>query len=224
MGDKGVIRKAFTTMAPHYEQAVDKELKRFWGWGYTDFVDHVLAITSFYNGDAVLDVATGTAVIPLKLIRMRKSWSEIVGLDITHAMLKKARRKIEVAEEPGRGVEPPRLPGLIRLTCASAMAMPYQDAHFNVVLCALAAHHLDVPVVLAEMARVLKPGGRLTIADVVGSAVWHLPLISFLIRAATFIFFLPQEGLARARAESSALSNVYTAKEWEQRLAGSGLI
>jgi ubiquinone/menaquinone biosynthesis C-methylase UbiE len=222
MSEKGVIREAFTALAPRYEQVVDKELKRFWGWGYTDFVDHVLAITPFRDGDAVLDVATGTAVIPLKLIRLGTAWAEIVGLDITHAMLKKARRKIESAGDTSSLLNGERLSSLIRLTCASAMAMPYPNGHFDVLLCALAAHHLDVPVVLAEMARVLKPGGRLTIADVIGSPVWHLPLISSLIRAATFIYFLPQEGLARARAEASALSNVYTGKEWEQRLAEAG--
>ena len=222
MGDKGVIRAAFTSMAPRYEQKVDKELKRFWGWGYTDFVDHVLAITPFRDGDAVLDVATGTAVIPLKLIRSETVWGEIVGLDITHAMLKKAGKKIDAAGEASRGVDCPRPSSLIRLTCASAMAMPYHPGHFDVVLCALAAHHLDVPVALAEMARVLKPGGRLTIADVIGSALWRLPVIQFLIRTATFVLFLPQEGLARAQAEASALSNVYTGKEWEQSLAEAG--
>jgi ubiquinone/menaquinone biosynthesis C-methylase UbiE len=222
MSDKGVIREAFTSLAPRYEQVVDKELKRFWGWGYTDFVDHVLAITLFRDGDAVLDVATGTAVIPLTLIRLGTAWGEIVGLDITHAMLRKARQKIESAGDSGSlpGVKRPS--SLIRLTCASAMAMPYHNEHFDVLLCALAAHHLDVPVVLAEMARVLKPGGRLTVADVIGSPVWHLPVISSLIRTATFIYFLPQEGLARARAEASALSNVYTGMEWEQRLAEAG--
>ncbi len=220
MGDKGMIREAFTALAPRYEQVVDKELKRFWGWGYNDFVDHILAITTFLEGDAVLDVATGTAVIPLKLIRLGKAWGEIVGLDITHAMLKKARRKIEAA---GSQSQPDKnLSSLIRLTCASAMAMPYRSQHFDVLLCALAAHHLDVPVVLAEMARVLKPGGRLTVADVIGSPVWHLPVVSALIRAATFIYFLPQEGVARARAESAALSNVYTEKEWEARLEEAG--
>jgi ubiquinone/menaquinone biosynthesis C-methylase UbiE len=222
MSEKDVIRRAFTDLAPRYEQVVDKELKRFWGWGYADFVDHVLAITPFRDGDAVLDVATGTAVIPLKLIRLGTAWSEIVGLDITHAMLMKAHRKIGAVEEKSDRKDGKRPSALIRLTCASAMAMPYHNGHFDMVLCALATHHLDVPVVLAEMARVLKPGGHLTIADVIGSAIWQLPVISSLIRAATFIYFLPQEGLARARAEASALSNVYTGKEWEQRLAEAG--
>jgi len=43
-----------------------------------------------------------------------------------------------------------------------------------------------------------------------------------LIRAATFLYFLPQQGFARARAEAAALSNVYTGKEWEQGLIKAG--
>ncbi len=201
---------------------LNKELKRFWGLGYTDFIDHLLALTPFRDGDAVLDVATGTAVIPLKLLRLGTTWGEIVGLDITHAMLRKARRKIEAEGDASRlpGGERPSAP--IRLTCASAMAMPYPRAHFDVLLCALAAHHLDAPVVLAEMARVLKPGGWLTLADVFGSSTWRLPLISTLMRTVTFMYFLLQDGPARARAESSAISNVYNGKEWEQKFAEAG--
>jgi ubiquinone/menaquinone biosynthesis C-methylase UbiE len=222
LSEQNVIHEAFTALAPRYEQAVDKELKRFWGWSYADFVDTVLEMTPFYDGDAVLDVATGTAVIPLRLARKGTAWREIVGLDITLAILKKARQKIEpVGSEESRGTGPCHS-SMIRLTCASAMAMPYRNEHFDVITCALAAHHLDVPVVLAEMARLLKPGGRITIADAVGASVWRLPPISAMIRTATFIYFLPQEGFARARIESAALSNVYTGKEWEQGLIMAG--
>jgi ubiquinone/menaquinone biosynthesis C-methylase UbiE len=222
MSEKSVILEAFTALAPRYEQVVDKELKQFWGWGYADFVNTMLDMTPFYDGDAVLDIATGTAVIPLKLARKGTAWRQIVGLDITLAMLKKASQKVEkagFAESQGPGRRPS---SAIRLTCASAMAMPYRNEHFDIITCALAAHHLDVPVVLAEIARLLKPGGRITIADVVGASIWRLPPISAMIRAATFIYFLPQQGFARARAEAAALSNVYTGKEWEQGLIKAG--
>ena len=222
MSEKSAIRQAFTDLVPGYEQAVDKELKRFWGLGYNDFVNHMIAITPFKDGDAVLDVATGTAVIPLKLIRLGTAWGEIVGLDITYAMLKKAWKKIEAVGEAHSLGDDKQPSTLIRLTCASAMAMPYPDGHFDVVMCALAAHHLDAPVVLAEMSRVLKPGGLLTFSDVFGSPAWRLPVISSLIRAATFIYFLFQDGLARGRAESAAISNVYSGTEWEQKFGEAG--
>ncbi len=223
MKEKRIILEAFTSLAPRYEGVVDKELKRFWGWGYDDFVDNMIAMTPLHDGDSILDVATGTAVIPLKLIHQGISGGQIVGLDITLAMLVKGKRKIESGNgrlevsTNGEAGPPP-----IRLSCASAMAMPYREGHFDVIFCALATHHLDVPVVLDEMSRVLKSGGRVIIADAMGSTSWRLPGVSALIRAATFVYFLPQEGYARARAEASALSNVYNGDEWTQNLARAG--
>lgn len=223
MNEKRVIVDAFTALAPRYEKVVDKELKRFWGWGYDDFVDNMIQMTPISEGATILDVATGTAVIPLKLIRRGQMGGQIVGLDITLAMLLKAKRKIEAQKDlPANQATENQARSFIRLSCASAMAMPYRNNHFDVILCALATHHLDVPVVLAEMARVLKPGGSITIADAMGSVAWRQPIISALIRTGTFLYFLPQEGFSRAKAESSALSNVYNGEEWEQNLSRAG--
>jgi ubiquinone/menaquinone biosynthesis C-methylase UbiE len=212
MSEKKAIIEAFTDLAPRYEQVVDGELRRFWGWSYNGFIDNLIDMTPLKEDDIILDVATGTAVIPLKLANRGKTRGKIIGLDITLAMLHRAAAKINDSA--------PAVP--IRLTCASAMSMPYRKEHFDVILCGLATHHLDVPVVLAEMYRILKSGGRLTIADVGGSAEWRKPVWNFLIRAATFIYFLPKEGYARARSEAAALDNVYTGKEWHEELTKKG--
>jgi ubiquinone/menaquinone biosynthesis C-methylase UbiE len=208
MSDKQAIIEAFTDLAPRYEQVVDSELKRFWGWSYDGFIENLIAMTPMVEDDIILDVATGTSVIPLKLTSRGKKHGQIIGLDITLAMLRKGQQKIAALEE-----QP-----CIFLTCGSAMAMPFKDGYFDVIVCGLASHHLDVPLVLAEMRRILKAGGRLTIADVGGSPVWRLPVISGLIRLGTFLYFLPKEGFARARSEAGALSNVLTGKEWERKL------
>jgi ubiquinone/menaquinone biosynthesis C-methylase UbiE len=223
MSEKQVILEAFTLMAPGYEQIVDRELRLFWGWSYLSFIDNLIEKTPLKNDDIILDVATGTAVIPTRLVERGKTGGMVNGLDITLAMLKKGALKIAGKSSRGNLSDPTSPSSIIRLTCASAMSMPYKTGHFDVIFCALATHHLDVPVVLAEMKRVLKPGGRLTIADVVGLPLWHLQPFNFLLRAATFLFFLPQEGIARARAEASALSNVYSEEEWKQRLTTAGL-
>ena len=81
MSDKQVITDAFTELAPRYEGVVDKELKRFWGWGYDDFVDNMIEMMPLQTAQKILDVATGTAVIPLKLIQRDISAEQVVGLD-----------------------------------------------------------------------------------------------------------------------------------------------
>jgi ubiquinone/menaquinone biosynthesis C-methylase UbiE len=212
MPDKNDIITAFTEMAPKYEMTVDSELKRFWGWSYDGFIENLIQLTPCKSEDVVLDVATGTGVIPLKLIQRGKRAGKIHGLDITLAMLQRARRKTRDA--PANG--------LVALTCASAMAMPYRDGFFDVIVCGLATHHLDVPLILSEMQRVLKNGGHLTIADVAGSQSWRGPVLGALIKTATFLYFLPREGIARARSEAGALANVYTADEWRDNLAQAG--
>ncbi len=212
MKRKNVIIEAFTDLSPRYEQVVDGELRKFWGWSYEGFIDNLIDLSHIKDEDDVLDVATGTAVIPRKILEKGKTKGKIFGLDITLAMLGKAAQKIKAHGSTTS----------IELTCGSAMAMPYQDGSFDIIVCGLATHHLDVPVVLGEMKRVLKASGRLTIADVGGSPAWRLPVISHMIRLATFIYFLPKEGFARARSEANALANVYTANEWEKMLADQG--
>ena len=209
MSEKQAIISAFTDLAPRYEKVVDGELKRFWGWSYDGFIENLIAMTPMAEGDVVLDVATGTSVIPIKLVEQGKIKGQVVGLDITQAMLKRGQQRIAALGKPT----------CIALTCGSAMAMPFKDNYFDVILCGLATHHLDVPVVLAEMRRILKPGGRLTIADVGGAANWRLPGIRTLIRLGTFLYFWPKEGFARARSEAGALSHVLTPEEWRTKLA-----
>jgi ubiquinone/menaquinone biosynthesis C-methylase UbiE len=75
-----------------------------------------------------------------------------VGIDAAPEMVEHARRRHPTAT--------------FEVGSATAIASP--DAHFDAVLCCLVLHHLEPPaqaVAVAEMARVLKPGGRLLVAE-----------------------------------------------------------
>ena len=212
MSRDDVIIEAFTSLAPRYEEVVDSELRRFWGWSYRGLVRRLIETAAVREGDAVLDVATGTALIPRTLADQIGVRSRIVGLDITLAMLEHAQRALEARKSPSR----------ISLVCASAMGMPFAEESFDVVICGLGAHHMDVPGALCEMRRVLRPGGNLALA--IGSAprFWKLPGIKALLRMVGFLYFLPSDGLARAWAEAGAVSNFHTADEWRAALSESG--
>ncbi len=104
----------------------------------------------------VLDVACGPGVVTAAVAA---DATEAVGLDATEAMLAKAR---ETAAKAGRTN--------VRFEVGDAEALPFADAGFDAVVTRLAIHHFARPDrALAEMHRVLKPGGRLVVVDVVSS-------------------------------------------------------
>ena len=110
----------------------------------------------------------------------------------------------------------------ISLTCADAMAIPFSGQTFDVVVMGLASHHMNIPLMLSEMKRVLKPDGLLSIIDVGTSPLWELPVVKFLMRVGAFIYFLIKENLTRARAEAGAVTNLRTPEGWQMELEAAG--
>src|SRR5579863_1346149 len=81
----------------------------------------------------------------------------VIGADLTPAMVEKAR-----AEAAGDGITN------IEFVCADIYALPFADGVAGIVSCGYAFHHMTEPArALAEMARVLQPGGRVAITDIV---------------------------------------------------------
>ncbi len=212
MKDKENIIEAFSEMAPRYEQVVDSELNRFWGWSYNGFVNVLLASTPIQPQDIILDVATGTGVIPSLLEKAGHPCNQIHGLDITMSMLMHAKRRLE--DQDGHANQ--------NLACASAMNMPYANSGFTQVICGLATHHMNVKELTLECYRVLRSGGKLSIADAGGSSLWKFPGVKFLLRMAAFIYFSLVENKSRAWAETMAVSNVLSKDDWNQVLLNSG--
>lgn len=131
----------------------------------------------------VLDVATGTGRLPYYLLAEPEFNGRVIGLDASRQMLARAATKL--TPYGGRAA-------LLR---ASAQSLPYGDETFAAVTCLEALEFLpDDAAALAEMARVLRPGGILLVTRRQGSD------------AAYFL------GRARAREELEAL------------LAGLGLV
>jgi ubiquinone/menaquinone biosynthesis C-methylase UbiE len=211
MAGNDVVIEAFTELAPRYEETMDYELRQFWGLSYEEFVDRLIEVAPVNEGDAILNVATGTALIPLKLVDKVGTRGRVVGLDITPAMLKYGQKNVEATGSSSR----------ISLVCASAMAMPFVEAVFDAAICGLGTHHMDVPQMLSEMRRVLKTGGKLIMADVGASAFWRSFWGMALLKILLTRYGLTRRS-ARAQAEVEAFPNVRTTDEWRTILADFG--
>jgi len=111
----------------------------------------MLGLLGDVAGKDVLDAACGTGRYA---VRLAQAGARVCGVDASEEMLAAAKRK---QSEAGVNVDF-RLGDLTRLPCA--------DASFDLAVCALALCHVaDLSSVFAELARVLRPGGRLIVSD-----------------------------------------------------------
>jgi ubiquinone/menaquinone biosynthesis C-methylase UbiE len=212
MKERNRIVTAFSEMSQRYETKMNNELNRFWGWSYDEFVDILLKNVQIKPTDVVLDVATGTSVIPIRLIKTYPYLKQVVGLDITWGMLMKGRQNASSMFDEGR----------IKLVCGTALAMPLAGSSFDIILCGLATHHMEVKNLLTEIHRLLKPHARLAIADVGAAQSWKNPIVKTFIRILAFFYFFFTESKSRAWVEASALTNIRTVKEWQAILQELG--
>ncbi len=101
-------------------------------------------------GDRVLDVAAGTGDLTIELANRVGPGGEVVGCDFSEAMLARARVKA---------------PGL-RFELGDALALDFADGEFDAATVGFAARNFsDLEQGLGEMARVVRPGGRVVMLD-----------------------------------------------------------
>jgi demethylmenaquinone methyltransferase/2-methoxy-6-polyprenyl-1,4-benzoquinol methylase len=108
------------------------------------------------DGDSALDLCCGTGDLALELRGRVGSSGRVVGADFSERMLELANEK--AAE---RGMSD------VTFEWADALELPYSDASFDAVTVGFGVRNLaDLDAGVREMARVLKPGGRLVILEI----------------------------------------------------------
>jgi demethylmenaquinone methyltransferase/2-methoxy-6-polyprenyl-1,4-benzoquinol methylase len=113
-------------------------------------------------GQRVLDLATGTGDLALELAARVWPEGEVVGADFSEAMLDRARAK--ASRPPADGAARPRVEP--RFEWADAMSLPYPDDRFDAATAAFGVRNFeDLGRGLAEMARVVRPGGRVVVLE-----------------------------------------------------------
>jgi len=121
------------------------------------FVERALGLVRGRTSGVALDLGTGPGQIVLKLTARMPGW-RFVGLDRSQNMIAQARKSL--AEQLG---EPA---GRVEFFLADANRLPFTDRSFDLVMSNSVLHHLAEPAgVLAEMARVARPGAGILVRD-----------------------------------------------------------
>jgi ubiquinone/menaquinone biosynthesis C-methylase UbiE len=111
------------------------------------WTDDLIRAAQCRPGDRVLDVACGPGLVASRVNAVASAECRLTGIDVNEAMLNLARR----------------IPG-IDWHLGSVAQMPFADASFDVVLCQQGLQYFpDRPAAMREMARVLAPGGRISL-------------------------------------------------------------
>ncbi len=144
------VRGVFDSVAPKYDVMNDlmsMGLHRAWK-AYT------VMVANLQEGDRVLDIAGGTGDLALAFSKKVGSTGQVVHTDINEAMLSTGRNRLI-----DQGVA---LPTLV----CDAEKLPFADNYFNLVSVAFGLRNMThKDLALAEMNRVLKPGGKLLVLE-----------------------------------------------------------
>lgn len=147
-----MVHALFNQIAPRYDL-----LNRLLSFGQDQFWRRKVVNFLPERSDLrVLDIATGTADLALIMVKSSRQVTSVIGVDIAVEMLKLGQDKIEKA-----GFD-----ACIGLQPGDAHKLGFGDASFDVVTIAFGLRNMPgQSQALAEMMRVLKPGGRMIILE-----------------------------------------------------------
>ena len=190
------IEKEFTRQAAHMAAAPAFHAEAVF--------ERLVSALGDASSQRVLDLACGPGIVAEAIAPHVR---EVTGIDATPEMIRLARERFKKAGL-GNG----------RFEAARAEKLPFADGWFDQVVTRLSLHHFGDPgSVLAETRRVLRPGGRLIVADVVSpgnseQAALHNALEQ--LRDPTHVRMLAPHELRRLVA--SAGFSVLKQDLWEQ--------
>jgi ubiquinone/menaquinone biosynthesis C-methylase UbiE len=143
-----IVRQSFTTQATAFASNpwISNEER----------IARLVSAARLTGTERVLDIATGPGYIAEAFA---KDSREVVGMDLTEAMLSIARTRTEE-----RGVKN------VSFRTGDAQNLPFDEGQFDVVVCRLALHHVQEPAkVVSGMSRVCRRDGMVLVEDIYAS-------------------------------------------------------
>ena len=121
--------------------------------GYLSAVQALLAGAEIQPGDRVLEVGSGTGVLCRWLARETAFKNSVVGMDVNAFFLREAE---EIARKEGLG-------SVVSFREGSAESLPFEDNSLDVTFSSTVVQRVNADLMLPEMVRVTKPGGRVAV-------------------------------------------------------------
>ena len=121
--------------------------------GYLSAVGSLIAEANIQPGERVLEVGCGTGVLCRWLARQTDGKNQVVGMDVNAFFLREAG---EIARREG-------LQDAVTFREGSAESMPFDDGSFDVAFSSTVIQRVNADLMLPEMVRVTRPGGRVAV-------------------------------------------------------------
>ncbi len=114
-------------------------------------IDKIINLLQLKEGDKVLEIGVGSGIHAKRLLQRKNI--HFTGLDISEGMINESKKRLSEFKN-------------VELVVSKGEKLNFKDNSFDAVFCSGTLHHLDNQLQgLKEMARVLKPGGRITVME-----------------------------------------------------------
>ncbi len=152
MRSKNVAKRSYDKLSRWYDMlAASSE------WKYTQLALQMLAAR---EGEHILEIGFGTGNALLSLAKDVGDRGSVTGIDISEGMLRIAEQKLQKADLGAR----------VKLDCGDGAHLPYDASEFDAVFMSFTLELFDtpeIPSVLGECRRVLRPEGRMAVVAMV---------------------------------------------------------